>query len=148
MMYFKGENFYPFLIDWQERSNGRVVVPGLGIYFMHQTEKDWPLVDIIREMQVSRSQGMGMCFFRSKFFMDNTKGLYDYTKNVFSRELALQQPMTWLSSQRPQSPHGLHITINEKGRAVLSWDAVQGDILYNVYGSVEEGFDVIIRRTF
>lgn len=142
MMYFKGDNFFPFLIDWKERSNGRVMVPGLGIYFMHPSEKNWPLIDITREMQVSRSQGMGMCFFRSKFFTDNTKGLYDYTKNVFSRELALQQPMTWLSSQRPQSPHGLHITINEKGRAVLSWDAVQGDILYNVYGSVEEGFDV------
>ena len=33
MMYFRGNNFYPFALDWQEQSNGRQVIPGLGIYF-------------------------------------------------------------------------------------------------------------------
>ena len=33
MMYFKGNGFFPFALDWQEKCYGRYVVPGLGIYF-------------------------------------------------------------------------------------------------------------------
>ena len=32
MMYFKGNHFYPFALDWQEQAQGKIVVPGLGIY--------------------------------------------------------------------------------------------------------------------
>lgn len=39
MMYFKGNNFYPFAIDWQEQAQGKMIVPGLGIYFMSPREK-------------------------------------------------------------------------------------------------------------
>ena len=35
MMYFQGNNFYPFAIDWQEQSYGRTIVSGLGIYMLH-----------------------------------------------------------------------------------------------------------------
>ena len=38
MMYFQGNSFYPFALDWQEQSNGRQVIPGLGIYFLHPDE--------------------------------------------------------------------------------------------------------------
>lgn len=34
MMYFQGDNFYPFLYDWQQTSQGHPVIPGLGIYFL------------------------------------------------------------------------------------------------------------------
>lgn len=142
MMYFKGDNFFPFLIDWKERSNGRIMVPGLGIYFMHPSEKNWPLIDIAREMQVSRSQNMGVCFFRSKFFTDNTKGLFDFTKNIYSRELTIQPPMTWVSSGVPQTPVNLKLAKNNDGKVELSWDAVQGNVLYNIYGSIEENVDI------
>ena len=33
MMYFTGDNYYPFLFDWLENSYGHPIVPGLGIYF-------------------------------------------------------------------------------------------------------------------
>ena len=84
MMYFKNENFYPFAIDWQERSEGKIVAPGLGIYFMHPREKNWALEDITRELRVLRQYGMGNCMFRSKFFTDNTKGIYDYYADDFA----------------------------------------------------------------
>ena len=29
MMYFRGNGFYPFALDWQEQSNGRQIIPGL-----------------------------------------------------------------------------------------------------------------------
>jgi hypothetical protein len=40
-MYFRGNSFYPFALDWQENSYGRQVIPGLGIYFLHPSEGNW-----------------------------------------------------------------------------------------------------------
>ncbi len=54
MMYFRGNNFYPFAIDWQEGSYGKTMVPGLGIYFLHPKEQNWKLTDITRELYVLR----------------------------------------------------------------------------------------------
>jgi uncharacterized lipoprotein YddW (UPF0748 family) len=50
MMYFKENNFYPFAIDWKELSDNKIICPGLGIYFMSPSEKDWSLDDITREL--------------------------------------------------------------------------------------------------
>ena len=75
---------YPIAIDWQERSAGKIVAPGLGIYFMHPREKNWALTDITRELHVLRQYGMGNCMFRSKFFTDNVKGIYDYYAETFA----------------------------------------------------------------
>lgn len=38
MLYFRGNHFYPFALDWQEQSNGRQIIPGLGIYFLDPSE--------------------------------------------------------------------------------------------------------------
>ena len=32
MIYFRDNNFYPFAIDWQEQSHGKIVAPGLATY--------------------------------------------------------------------------------------------------------------------
>jgi hypothetical protein len=68
MMYFQGDNFFPFAIDWQEMSYGRTVVSGLGIYFLDPREGKWTLDIVQREMSVVRQLGMGHCYFRSQFF--------------------------------------------------------------------------------
>lgn len=145
MMYFRGDNFYPFAIDWLERSNGRIVTPGLGIYFLDSKEKDWPLSDITQEMHVLRQYGMGYCMFRSKFFTDNTKGLYDYTVGTFSRYPALQPTMKWYEKQTPAAPSTVSVTDRGDGTLLLSWQEdstfvpedinVDNGILYNVYGA-------------
>lgn len=41
MMYFRNEQFFPFAIDWAEQSHGKIVVPGLGIYFLDPKEGKW-----------------------------------------------------------------------------------------------------------
>lgn len=38
MMYFQGNNFYPFALDWKENCGNRWIVPGLGIYFLSPDE--------------------------------------------------------------------------------------------------------------
>ena len=140
MMYFRGNQFYPFALDWNEHSYGRIVAPGLGIYFMSPGEKDWPLSDITREMLTLRHYGMGHAFFRSKFFTDNVKGIYDFTAQSFNQYPALIPPMTWQSSARPSAPSGLSRKTQEDNVELLSWTPVDKDttrIMYNVYSSRE-----------
>lgn len=143
MMYFRGEQFYPFAIDWAEQSHGRIVAPGLGIYFLSPREKNWPLADITREMEVLRSNGMGHAYFRSKFFTDNTKGIYDHAM-LFDRTPALVPPMTWEQAKAPSAPVGLTIKPMETKAgnglttSLLSWTPADRDTvmtLYNVYSS-------------
>ena len=140
MMYFRGNQFYPFALDWNEHSYGRIVAPGLGIYFMSPGEKDWPLADITREMLTLRHYGMGHAFFRSKFFTDNVKGIYDFTAQSFNQYPALIPPMTWQSSARPSAPSGLSRRTLEDKVELLSWTPTDKDttrIMYNVYSSRE-----------
>ena len=42
MMYFQGNNFFPFAINWKEFAYGRIVVPGLAAYMLHPSERNWP----------------------------------------------------------------------------------------------------------
>lgn len=139
MMYFKGNSFYPFLVDWHERSSNRFIVPGLGIYFMHPQEKNWPLSDITREMNVSRQLGMGTCFFRSKFFTDNTKGIYNYTRDVYAAQPSLQPVMEWYGVDAPKAPTSLNLEAAEPGTMRISWSTIKDSsgspCTYNFYGS-------------
>ena len=143
MMYFRDNHFYPFAIDWAEQSHGRIIAPGLGIYFMSPREKDWPLTDITREMEVLRRYGMGHAYFRSKFFTDNTKGIYDFAKR-FNRTPALVPPMTWERATKPATPSALVITpmgrhaSNGLTTSRLTWTPADRDTVmtrYNVYSS-------------
>lgn len=140
MMYFRGNQFYPFALDWSEQSYGRIVAPGLGIYFMSPGEKDWPLSDITREMLTLRHYGMGHAYFRSKFFTDNVKGIYDFAKETFNRHPALIPPMTWESTTIPSTPSALNRKKHSGDVEILSWRPVDKDttkIMYNVYCSRE-----------
>jgi len=141
MMYFQGNNFYPFAIDWQERSYGRTVVPGLGIYFLDPREGKWTLDMVERQMSVVRQLGMGHCYFRSKFFTDNVKGVYDLGKR-FDDTPALIPPMTWEGKPAPTAPTQLSIDGQQ-----LSWSgAVDRSgapyLLYNVYASKDYPVDI------
>lgn len=150
MMYFRGDQFYPFAIDWQEQSQGRVVAPGLGIYFLHPSEGKWRIEDITREMYHLRYLGQGYAFFRAKFFIDNTQGIYDFTSKVFNSGLSLVPAMTWQDSIPPASPKDLSVT-RASDATIVSWqpaDAASADsasplyTYYNVYASRQYPVDI------
>ncbi len=103
MMYFRNEQFFPFAIDWKEQDQGKIVVPGLGIYFLDPKEGKWTIDDITREMYHLRNIGLGYAFFRNKYFLDNQQGIYNFTAD-FNPSPALVPPMTWASSKRPKAP--------------------------------------------
>ena len=119
MMYFRGEQFYPFAIDWQEQSQGKIVAPGLGIYFLDPKEGNWKIGEVKTEMQHLRNLRMGYAFFRNKFLLDNTQGILDFTDR-FNPYPSLVPPMTWASSRKPQQP--LHLNIAQQDADIsISW---------------------------
>ena len=145
MMYFQGNHFYPFAVDWLEHSYGRIVAPGLAVYMMHPREKNWDLDVITREMSVLRQLGLGCTFFRSKFFTDNIKGIYDFTCD-FNITPALIPPMTWVGKHAPLAVSHLQV---KRGMTadILSWqkavDYSGADyLLYNVYASKSYPVDI------
>ena len=147
MMYFKGDNFYPFAVDWADNTYGRTVAPGLAVWLLSRREgSDWPLTDITREMYVLRTLGMGHTYFRSRFFTDNTKGVYTHTKNRIDRYPALIPPMTWQSSVQPGRPSGMNIKPCVEGLDINWWGATDHSdapyLMYNVYASDRYPVDI------
>ena len=147
MMYFRDNQFDPFAIDWKERSYGKIVAPGLGIYQLAPKERNWPLSTIQRQMHLLRSYGMGHAYFRGRFLTDNTKGVYDFVVQDFDAQPALVEPMTWQSAARPQKPSSLqveHLKSSTQGDITrISWTADdKGDTYYNIYSSREWPVDI------
>lgn len=135
MMYFTGDNYYPFLFDWLENANGHPIVPGLGIYFLDPREGRWTLNEVRAEMHTARNSGIGgIAFYRGEFLTNNYKGIYETTCNEFFPYPALTARMTWMGDTiAPSAPTSI---IYKKG--ILYWQAPQppkGGLLYNVYGS-------------
>ena len=142
MMYFRGNHFYPFALDWKEQNNGRQVIPGLGIYFLHPSEGNWSLDEIERQMNFIRAEGLdGEAHYRAAFLMEqDTQGLYDLLVDQYYTYPALQPAMPWLDAEAPTTPTGLHIERRQDGSVHLSWKASQDNDpdntpMYVVYAS-------------
>lgn len=139
MMYFRGANFYPFAVDWQEGSAGRIMAPGLAAYMLNSREGNWPLEDITRELYVLRTLGLGQCFFRAKFLLDDTKGLYTALCRDINRYPALTPPLSWLSTATPTTPPGIAVR-HKADSTFISWGAARDRsdgpyLTYTVYHS-------------
>lgn len=144
MMYFRGNNFYPFALDWQERSYGRTIVSGLGIYFLSPLEGNWMLGDVTREMYFLRQNGIGHAYFRSKFLTDDTRGIYQFARQ-FDEVPALIPPMTWAWNQAPGAPTSLNVQRSQQSDHLTWGGAVDYSratyLLYNVYASTAPRVD-------
>lgn len=124
MMYFRGNSFYPFALDWVEQSAGRQVVPGLGIYFLDPREGDWKVDEVERQVRFLRQHGLsGQGHYRTEFLMNNIQGLYDLLRSRYYTHPALVPPMTWLDSIPPTAPTNLTIVALSEGYWQLSWQA-------------------------
>ena len=142
MMYFRGNNFYPFLCDWAETSGGKPVAAGLGIYFLDPREGNWRLNDVRQELYAVRfTNPGGVAFFRSDFLVSDHQGIYKTVKNEFFRYKALTPRMSWgIDTLAPGVPRNLHVE-----NRVLSWDPVKDnstDVKYVVYGWYDKHRDV------
>lgn len=140
MMYFQGNNFYPFALDWKENCSNRWIVPGLGIYFLSPQEQDWPLDEIVRQIHFTRQTKLnGQAYFRNRFLLDNTKGMLDELKENFYTTPALVPPMTWMDSIAPSTPAFPSLRLTPEGKYRMNWQISVDDsgrpVVYHLYGS-------------
>lgn len=145
MMYFRGNQFYPFAIDWQEHSHGRIVSVGLGLYFLSQGEDEWSGDIIKRQLNVLRQMGIGHAYFRSKFFTNDVKGIYSFVRDKIDTSPALVPPMTWQSTACPPAPVSLKVRRYAEYDE-LEWNGAENGhcgsyLTYNVYISGEYPVD-------
>ena len=144
MIYFRGNNFYPFAADWAENSCGKVVVAGLGTYFLDRQNggnNTWSLDDIAREMMVSRRMGLGTAHFRSRYFTENVKGIYDFSSLVYAPFPALVPAIKEDGGNGPKKPASLSVS---SGELVIGRSGPRQ--LYNVYGSDRWPVDITDAR--
>jgi len=135
MMYYQHDNFFPFVDDWVDNSNGRLIVPGLGAYRMLNKEGDWKLTDITEQIDYSRSYGAAGCaFFRSTQVTDNMKGLYEKLVADYYTYPALLPPLHWLSDSIPPAPEEMLVE-KEGDQLKLSWKktAEEANHTYTIY---------------
>lgn len=139
MMYHRKKYFDPFLEDWIKNSNGRFVVPGLGI---SQLDEGWALGDITEQMLVARqSNAQGEAYFRVKNILTNTKGIRNAVEDFYPFPAKLPA-LTWLDSIAPPPPTGLQLYKDEKGELNVKWEpTTDEDVTYTVYYSDSAKFN-------
>ena len=143
MLYFRYNDFYPFVLDWQEQSHGRQVIAGLGIYFLQTDEAgkadEWETNDIRRQVYFLRRHRLaGAGYYRAHYLENDTKGVTSMLKEEFYTQPALVPPVTWIDSIPPTAPQNLHVKKSGNGYTRLTWEAaqdVESDVTYVVYAS-------------
>ena len=146
MLYFKGDNFYPFVRDWQENSFGRHIVPGIGVYRLLPEYGGWSPDEFTRQLSTSRLAGTaGTALFRTEHLLESAGGAAEVYAMLYGKK-ALVPPMDWAEEPLPPSPAPL--LLQSKGDTLLlSWQGVVSalslpQVRYNVYASLSDSVDI------
>lgn len=141
MMYYKENLFYPFVDDWIENGNDRILVPGLGPYQM--IELGWSRQDIINQVDYVRTKPIhGQAYFRAGNLLSNTKEIMT-SLNEYYRFPAKLPALTWLSDKIPSEPSDLRAQREGSGLLRLEWSDTEENkrVTYNVYRSESDELD-------
>lgn len=141
MMYYKDQLFYPFVDDWIENGNKRIVVPGLGAYQM--IELGWSRQDILKQVDYTRRKNVhGQAFFRTASVLANTKGILTSLEEYYTYPAKLPA-MTWLSDSIPEKPFDIQAEKLLNGLFELKWsfNDEKRRVTYNVYRSETDDFN-------
>lgn len=146
MLYFRGDDFYPFVRDWQENSFGRHVVPGLGTYRLLNEYGGWEPVELMRQMYTSRVAGAsGTAMFRARHLLDDINGFASIYGDTYKTALPVP-PIAWCATL-PSMPPCNFEGVRAGDTLTLRWHSVQSDGMpkarYNVYLSVDSVGEVV-----
>ena len=142
MMYYRDGLFYPYLDQWIENSNGRILVPGLGVYQIQ--DLGWLSSDIIDQIEYGRSKAVsGNAFFRVEHVLNYNHNILRQLSDKYYKYPAKMPPMSWLSDEFPEAPFDLTA---EKVAAdfQLRWKVKDTDprITFNVYRCKSDSADI------
>ncbi|MDR0796370.1 MAG: family 10 glycosylhydrolase [Tannerella sp.] len=142
MMYYRQNDFYPFVNNWMEQTTRRSRVVGLGAYRLSASEGNWNLSEIKDQMDYARKQGVaGLAFFRTQFVIENEKGLYHELKYNFFKYPAQLPPLVWMNDAVPDAPREI-VVKRDNNYLKLTWDAPSNeDYVYTVYYAPSNAID-------
>lgn len=143
MLYYNEADFDRYVDDWIDTSNGRMVVPGLGVYRLLPSEGDWEPEDITRQIDYTRaSNSKGQAFYRAANVLDNLKGILDKLGTYYEYPAKLP-PLTWLDNQAPDSPMNMQVYRDANGYTTIEWKPTDSseDQTYTVYETSTEYCD-------
>ena len=87
MMYYKGDNFDPFLEDWRKSVLPLgPVIPGLAVYRVYD-ESGWPASVIKDQLEQIRAGAFpGVCFYREEFVRPKYKAVHKVIAEHFAQD--------------------------------------------------------------
>lgn len=146
MLYFDGDDFYPFAFDWHEQSGGRYVAPGLAAYKLLAGEGNWETGDLTRQLYAIRHAGLeGAAYFRANQLYVNLKGINNFLRRYYVYP-SLVPALPWCDSIAPAQPARLEVT-RDGNSYRLNWQPVEPRegmpaLHYNVYADSSYPVDV------
>lgn len=147
MMYHKERYFYPYVDDWMANSNGRILVPGLGVFQMD--EQKWTLEEITSQMQYARTErNLGQAYFRVGNIIGDLKGIKNVIRDFYPTPAKLP-PLTWLDNDPPSPPRNVRTVQGDNGYLAIQWDIPdeKEEYSYNIYSSTTNTIDLDDPRT-
>jgi len=144
MMYYLHDNYFPFVDNWAEISNGRLIVPGLGVYRMEEENANWAVTDITDQIDYSRYHGgAGAAFFRCAQLLNDRNGLFQEIKDNYYTYPAQLPPLVWLNDSKPMAPEEIKVE-REGDYLKLYWnkpEAETEELTYTLYYSLSDSID-------
>ena len=143
MLYYNETDFDKYVDDWISMSEGRMVVPGLGIYRLLPSEGDWKPEDITRQIDYTRkSESRGQAFYRAANVLDNLKGIRDRLNTYYVYPAKLP-PLTWLDNEAPNSPLNMQVYRDSEGYTTIEWQPADNNEAqtYTIYETDSENCD-------
>jgi len=92
---------YPVLLNWwiAQSKKGRHVYPGNAVYPLLPTDLDWPVSEIVRQVNITRSMrdrlALGNVFYSVKHIVQNVKGIQTELAALYKQK-AIIPKMNWL----------------------------------------------------
>jgi uncharacterized lipoprotein YddW (UPF0748 family) len=92
---------YPVLLNWwvEQSVKGRHVYPGNGLYRISPSSSDWPISEIARQVNITRSMhgglALGNVYFSLTDIMQNVKGIQNVLATLYPQKAIVPQ-MNWL----------------------------------------------------
>lgn len=140
MIYFKGNDFYPFLADWKERFGSNFIAPVIGIYRLDNTEGGWSLGEIESQLNFCKKLGfLNIGMYRAGYLKNNTKSVYPLVLNKYFNNTLIPGYKTLMGKTvKPDRPKLNHVKVKEDG-FVATWNITSSDkdsqCHYVLYGS-------------
>lgn len=142
MMYYSAEDFKRHYDYWVANSDGKYIIPGIGLYKIDDVSSPISETDIVDEIKyLEKNKSTGVAFFRVGNLLAPNAAIKKYLNDFYPYPAKLP-PLYWLDDEQNFHKPILGAYINKAGRLKLEWDSISEDYTYNIYVSDQPYVDI------